>query len=36
LTRRAPTAEEVASWISQARQLPVLVTYPPQQREARR
>jgi predicted flap endonuclease-1-like 5' DNA nuclease len=34
LTRRAPTAEEVASWISQARQLPVLVTYPPRIREA--
>ena len=36
LSRRAPTAEEVASWIDQARQLPELVTYPPQQREARR
>ena len=28
LARRAPTAEEVASWIGQARQLPELVTYP--------
>ena len=36
LARRAPTADEVAGWIEQARQLPVLVTYPPQQREARR
>jgi hypothetical protein len=26
----------VAGWISQARQLPELVTYPPQQRKARR
>jgi predicted flap endonuclease-1-like 5' DNA nuclease len=36
LARRAPTAEEVADWIEQARQLPILVTYPPQQREAKR
>ena len=35
LARRAPTAEEVASWIDQARQLPILVTYyPPRFREA--
>ena len=34
--RRAPTADEVASWIGQARQLPKLVTYPPQIREAGR
>jgi len=36
LARRAPTADEVAGWIGQARQLPVRVTYPPQQREASR
>jgi predicted flap endonuclease-1-like 5' DNA nuclease len=36
LARRAPTAAEVAGWIKQARHLPELVTYPPQQREARR
>ena len=34
LARRAPTAEEVAGWIGQARQLPILVTYPPRIREA--
>ena len=36
LARRAPTAAEVAGWIEQARHLPELVTYPPQQREATR
>ena len=34
--RRAPTADEVASWIGQARQLPKLITYPPEIREASR
>ena len=36
LARRAPTAEEVADWIDQARQLPELVSYPPQHRKASR
>ena len=36
LARRAPTAEEVADWIDQARQLPELVSYPPRHREATR
>jgi predicted flap endonuclease-1-like 5' DNA nuclease len=34
LARRAPTADEVTGWISQARQLPLLITYPPRIREA--
>ena len=34
LARRSPTADEVADWIAQARQLPILVTYPPRDQEA--
>ena len=34
LARRSPTADEVADWIDQARQLPILVTYPPRDQEA--
>jgi len=34
LARRALTADEVAGWIGQARQLPELGTYRPQHREA--
>ena len=31
LARRSPTPEEVASWIADARRLPVLVTYAPEE-----
>ena len=34
LTRRSPTADEVADWIGQARRLPILVTYQPRDQEA--
>ena len=34
LARRSPTADEVADWITQARQLPILVTYQPRDQEA--
>ena len=30
----SPTADEVADWIAQARQLPILVTYQPRDQEA--
>ena len=36
LTRRSPSAEEVAAWIDQARKLPKLVSYAPHGREAAR